>query len=259
MTPGERLRKIREDLGLSVRAVEAASSKIAERHGNQDYFVPISRLSDIETKGVLPNLYRLYTLSVIYREDYRTLLQIFDIHFDNAPADLEVASVRATHRANIFTSLSTVRMPTHLDPSFDPASTVSIGRMIVSWGTAPLSYLRRFSENQRFTYGFVGEDDWTMYPLILPGSFLQVDEAKQKITAGPWRSEYERPIYFLETRQGFTCCWCESNNRMLTLKPHPMSPVSTRILRLGTEVEVLGQVVGFAMRLDGRAAPEPPK
>jgi hypothetical protein len=250
---------MRETLGLSVRAVEAASIKIAERHANQDYLLPISRLSDIETKGVLPNLYRLYSLSVIYRVNIQELLRVFNVPLNDVAADIELSPVSVTHGVNIFDSLTHLRVPTRIDPSFDPESTVSIGRMIVSWGTAPLSYLKKFADNRKFTYGFVGESDWTMYPLILPGSFLQVDESKTKITGGPWRSEYERQIYFLETRQGFTCCWCELNGRMLTLKPHPMSPVQTRILRIGDEVEVLGQVVAFAMRLDRRDGTELPK
>jgi len=97
MTPGEQLRRMRELLGLPIRAVEAASSKLAERLGNPGYFIPISRLSDIETKGVLPSLYRLYSLAVIYRKDYREILSLFGIPEGNVAADLDVASVPVTH------------------------------------------------------------------------------------------------------------------------------------------------------------------
>jgi len=89
-----------------------------------------------------------------------------------------------------------------------------------------------------------------MYPLILPGSFVQVDESRNVITMKVWRSEFERPIYFVETRQGFVCAWCELSASMLTLKSHPMSPVPSRVLRLGSDAEIIGQVVGVAMRLD---------
>ena len=75
-------------LGLPIRAVEAASSKLAERLGNPGYFIPISRLSDIETKGVLPSLYRLYSLAVIYRKDYREILSLFGIPDGDVAADL---------------------------------------------------------------------------------------------------------------------------------------------------------------------------
>ena len=38
-----------------MRDVEAASGRIAARHGNEDFAISPSRLSDIETKGILPN------------------------------------------------------------------------------------------------------------------------------------------------------------------------------------------------------------
>ena len=52
MSPGDKLRSLRERLGLTLRDVEAASSRIAENHQNPDYTIPISRLSDIETKSI---------------------------------------------------------------------------------------------------------------------------------------------------------------------------------------------------------------
>lgn len=59
------LRVMRERLGLTMRDVEAASEKLAKLRGNEEYLVPISRLSDVETKGVTPSIYRLYSLAVI--------------------------------------------------------------------------------------------------------------------------------------------------------------------------------------------------
>ena len=65
MQPGTRLRRSRERLGLTMREVESASFRIAERHGNDEFAVCPSRLSDIETKGLVPSIYRLYSLSNI--------------------------------------------------------------------------------------------------------------------------------------------------------------------------------------------------
>jgi hypothetical protein len=65
---------VREQLGFTIRDVEAASVRIAEQHHSDDFAIPLSRLSDIETKGVTPSIYRLYTLSVVYRRDLREIL-----------------------------------------------------------------------------------------------------------------------------------------------------------------------------------------
>ena len=51
---GLNLRALRERLGLTMREVESASVRIAERHGNDEFAVSPSRLSDIETKGRFP-------------------------------------------------------------------------------------------------------------------------------------------------------------------------------------------------------------
>ncbi len=249
MAVGENLRQIRESLGLTIRDVEAASTRLAEKYGNPDYVISLSRLSDIETKGITPNIYKLYSFSVIYRRDFRELLGFYGVDLRKSGDDNDVVQIPRTHTLSSISG-GQVEVPVRLDPGFDTRTTSAMGRMIVKWGTVPLSALEQFKQRE-YTYGYVGTDDRTMYPLLLPGSFVQIDESRRKVEEGPWRSEYERPIYFLETREGFVCSWCEVNGSMLALRPHPMSPVRTRLFRYGSEVEVLGQVVGIAMRLNG--------
>ena len=93
LSSGQRLRALREELGLTIRDVEAASARIAARHSNEDFAISPSRLSDIETKGILPNVYRLYSLAVIYRRDLRELLGWFGIDLTETAADLALASL----------------------------------------------------------------------------------------------------------------------------------------------------------------------
>jgi transcriptional regulator with XRE-family HTH domain len=248
-TPGEQLRDLRERLGLTIRDVENASNRVAARHQSSEYSVSLSRLSDIETKGVIPSIFKLYSLSVIYRKDIRELLSLYGVDVENATDDIASVQPPRTHRLQALDDLNSVKMPVRLDPLFDLRTTDIVGRLIVKWGTVSLALLKQF-ELKRYSHAYIGTEDWTMYPLILPGSFVQIDESKTKVTKKLWRAEYQRPIYFVETREGFTCCWCELNGPILTLQPHPMSPSRTRTLRLGSEVEIVGQVVGIAMQLD---------
>jgi len=118
-----------------------------------------------------------------------------------------------------------------------------------------MAYLELFADD-RYTYGYIGSEDFTMYPILQPGSFVQVDEAKNKVGEGIWHSEFERPIYFVEMREGFTCCWCSMKRDSIVLQPHPLSPVSVRVLRYPQEAEVLGQVIGVAMRLGDWHSPD---
>ena len=261
---GQNLRVLREQLGLTMRDVETASSRIAEKHGNEEFLLPPSRLSDIETKALLPSIFRLYSLAVIYRRDFRELLTWYDVDLSTIPDDLDLSTPPNSHFSHALASVSDVKVPVRFDPGFDPRRTANFGRMVEKWGLVPLSYLEKFASRQ-FTYGYIGAEDLTMYPLLPPGAFVQVDESKTKVAESGWRSEYERPIYFVETRAGYTCCWCSVTSEELILQSHPLSPVPARVLKFPQEADIVGQVVGVAMRLgewrsvfDSSPAPKAP-
>lgn len=249
MIAGEKLRALRERLGLSIRMVESATEKLAIKYNNPDYFISLSRLSDIETKGIIPSIYRVYSLSVIYRADYHEVLQMYDLDLGRIPEDLTMFDTPNSGLVGALKRQEEAEIPLMMDPGFRAESTTLIVRMIQQWGTAPMALLKNFLD-RKYTYGYIGTTDWTMYPLLSPGAFVQIDEKRTRVEEGGWRSEYERPIYFVEMRDGFACCWCDLEGSVLTLRSHPMSPVKNRVVRLGAEAEILGQVVGIAMRLD---------
>src|SRR3954469_2103974 len=94
---GQRLRRARERLSLKFRDVELATQQIAERHDNQEFVVLISRLSDIETQGTLPSLYRLYSLCCIYRLDLNEVLSWYGIGTESMAADAGLIPIEKTH------------------------------------------------------------------------------------------------------------------------------------------------------------------
>jgi len=245
---GANLRSLRERLGLTMREVETASIRIAERHGSDEFSVSPSRLSDIETKGSVPSIFRLYALAVIYRCDVREILSWYGIDLTVSAADLNLSLPPRSHVTETLQGAFAVKIPTRLDPAFDPRRTSNLSRMVEQWGLVPLAHLSNFSD-EKYIYGYVGGEDFTMYPLLPPGTFLQVDESKSQVVQGVWRSEYERPIYFVETREGYVCCWCNLKGDQIVLQPHPLSPVTARVMRHPQEAEVIGQVVGIALKL----------
>ena len=255
LSAGKRLRELREQVGLTLRDVEIASTKLSESRGIADFVINPSRLSDIETKGVIPSIFRLYVLSVLYRADFTELLRVYGVDLSFTASDFSVCSPGKTHRMEMVTEKGSVQVPMKLDPAFDMSRSANLGRMIENWGAVPMQFLYELAK-KKYTYAYIGMQDLTMFPLLLPGSFLQVDEARNRVEEGPWRSEYERPIYFVETREGHVCCWCSVRRSEIVLQSHPLSPVAPRILKHPQEAEVLGQVVGVAMRLVGWYAPD---
>jgi transcriptional regulator with XRE-family HTH domain len=250
---GKRLRVLREQLGLTVRDVSAYSAQIAGKSGNRAYLLPLSRLFEIENKNVVPSAYRFYTLAVIYRRDIRVLMNWYGIDINQAPIDSAAVEIPNSHISDVAEFAGAAAMPITLVPSFDPVRTMNLGTMVQEWGLVPFSYLSQF-KTPKYSYGYIGNSDFTMYPILPPGCFVQIDESKDKIVRdGAWRSEYDRPIYFLETREGCRCCWCSLQNGYLTLQPHPLSREPVRSFRYPQDVEIIGQVVGVAMKLQDRS------
>jgi transcriptional regulator with XRE-family HTH domain len=248
LSAGVGLRQIRDQLGLTMRDVESASARISALHGSEEYLIPPSRLSDIETKGVVPSVFRFYSLAAIYRRPIRELLLIYGIDLSTVTNDWASSRPANSHVSGFEEETADCNVPIRFDPGFDLRQTSDLRRMVQEWGPVPFTFLNSLA-SQKYTYAFVGTEDYTMYPLLQPGSFIQVDESKRRVVSRPWRSEYERPIYFVETREGFACCWCSLRLNSLVLQPHPLSSAPVRVLKHPQEAEVIGQVVGVAMKI----------
>jgi transcriptional regulator with XRE-family HTH domain len=248
--PGQKLRRHRERLGLRVRDVEQASLKIAEKYHNDEFEVLINRLSEIENRNLLPSVYKLYSLSTIYRLDFKQVMEWYGVPLDNFPADATLVEVPQTHAISFRASAEAAALlPLSLDPGIDLSRTAYLSRMIQQWGKLPLLFLESLGVKEH-RYGFIGTDDWFMYPLLQPGTFVMIDEALRRVSNSGWTNEFERPIYFLEHRQGYVCGWCALNEDHLILQPHPASLSSPQVYNYPNEIEVVGQVTGIAMRLD---------
>src|SRR5271155_665141 len=89
----------------------------------------------------------------------------------------------------------------------DLKRTTYLSRMIQRWGKLPLMLLDSVDLKDH-RYGFIGTEDWFMYPLLQPGSLVMLDETRRKVVNSGWGNEFDRPIYFLEHRQGYACGWC---------------------------------------------------
>ena len=248
--PGQRLKRERERLNLRYRDVELASQTIANRHGNDEFIIALSRLADIENKGTVPSLYRLYSLCAIYRLDLKEVLRWFGIPLDDLILDSSQIDVEETHLVGFESNEEAdLVVPAAFGKDVDWLETGYLGRSLEQWGRFPVESLQHL-ELGKFRYGFIGSEDWSMYPMLAPGSFIQIDESKRKIAADGWTDEFDRPIYFLEHRSRYFCSWCSEAANSLILLPHPSSHRSAEVFRYPAEVEVIGQVVGVAKRLD---------
>ncbi len=256
--PGQKLRLVRERLSLRFRDVQDASQKIAEKRHNDDFIVLASRLSDIENKGVMPSVHRLYSLCAIYRLDFEEVLRWYGIDLSCLVDDGQSAEVPRTHELRSGAGrLGNVLFPLSLDPGFDPSRTSYLTRMIQRWGKIPLLLLDSLDLSGGLRYGFIGTNDWFMYPLVQPGSFVVIDESKRRIVNSGWTGELDRPIYFIEHRSGYYCGWCVQNQERIAMLPHPASGSMPLTFEAG-EVDIIGQVTAVAMPLSQPQNRRPP-
>lgn len=251
MNPGARLKEVRARLGITTREVAVFSKAIADAEGNEEFLISSPWLTQIENeREALPSIYKLFTLASIYGLSYPELLALYGVDTAKVKKYHAEMPVANTHLADFNSKerQAPLEIPIRFDAGLNLSHTNLLLRMIESWGTVPLEFIQHFDMRHRL-YGFVGLKDYTLYPLIRPGSFVEIDPDVKKPRRGVARSEFDRPIYFVDLRNEYACCWCELVEDKLVLLAHPLSPVKTRIFAFPKEAEIIGQVTGVAMRI----------
>ena len=77
--PREELKEIRVRLGITTRDVANLSQKIAETEGNPEFHISNAWLTQVENSDSVPSIFKLYSLSSIYRIKFTELLRIYGV------------------------------------------------------------------------------------------------------------------------------------------------------------------------------------
>ena len=260
MHPAKTLKDLRTRLGITVREVEEQSHRIAEAQGNPEFFVSNHWLTRLENTNAIPSIHKLFSLSAVYRVRLSEMLPMFGIDLPLLEKYQVETPPQQTHLINLeqVDPAKTVTFPVRFDPGFRVEETNLLSRMVQVWGEVPVALIRHL-DIRHGQYGYIGLQDLTMYPLLRPGSFVLIDGDLRDIRASQWRTEFDRPIYFVELRSGYACCWCEMRGDELLLIPHPLSARPHRHFP-AQEAEIIGQVTAVAMRIvDPPLSDAPPR
>lgn len=241
--PGLRLRQTREALGLTYRDVEKASYQIAVNRGRPDFILHISRLADIENRGVVPSLHKLYSLASILHLDPLEISGWYEAPFR-----------QTFHEGASFppprTSLSSFPVPPIL-PQLGEGAVASENTELLTrrpTSVVPMPQVET-SADGKHRYGYVGLSDRRMMPLLRPGSTVLIDTTLRCIEDADWSNEYDRPMYFVEIRNGYRCGWFQKDKYRLIMQPHTLSRCAPEAWRTPDDAEVIGQVVGVVSYL----------
>ena len=238
---GVRLREIRQKWGLTLREVEERSIQLAQESGERSYQISASWLDRVEREGRRLSAVKLIVLAVIYSIPSEQLLAFC------APSSSDAQSLESISRPNTTLLLTGGSLEEHakrwLPESITSAPIPDQTSLLSAEDHLPSHYRR----------GVIGRQDKTLDPMVRPGSIVLINTQRRAIaTRREWKSEFDRPIYFLLTRTGYICGWCDLDKEAewLTLVPHPLSYASSCRWKYRKEVEVLGRVAVILLRLD---------
>ena len=89
-----------------------------------------------------------------------------------------------------------------------------------------------------------------MVPLLRPGSVVLVDTGVRDLADDYWTSEHDRPIYFVDVRNGYRCGWFQEIGSRLIMHPHTLSRCLQESWQQPNEAEIVGKVIGVVMRFN---------
>jgi transcriptional regulator with XRE-family HTH domain len=249
---GKRLRAAREHLCLSIREVEDISREISVKMNAPDYFISRTWLGALETGKLKLNIYRLQSLSLIYRLGLDEILSFFGVDIRDAGSEPTFVGLPHTYLVTptLGGAKSTLVAPLELREKVDFGITNLVSRMFRSWGEIPVELLHHMDWRNSL-YGYIGIEDRTLYPMLRPGSFVQIDSHQTKVEPDGWRDEFERPIYFVELRDTYVCSWCEVDGSQLVLLPSAQSGKKARHIRYPGDADIVGRVTAVTMHIAG--------
>ena len=227
MPAGEKLKSLRNKRNITVRDVEQASRRIADVKGDKRFCISNGWLAQLENGASEPSICKLFSLSVIYHTNFLDLVRLYNVDVDDREKYEPVAD---PHLTQLMSN----------NNGGNGHSTELTGAMS-AWQLAGGE-----EHAPSIIYGHLGSSDLTMYPMIRPGALLKIDTSQDKLVAGTWRNEYERPIFFIELREAFACGWCELQGNQLLLIPHYSSPASVRHFTYPREAEIVGRVIRYS-------------
>jgi transcriptional regulator with XRE-family HTH domain len=247
---GKRLRAVREGVHLKVREVEELSKKIAERRSSSQYYISHAWLTEAENGKFRPTIYKLYSLSTIYNIHVDEILAFWGVNIGDIPKEQRSILLPRTHLLgpHLQRPEQTIRIPVEVREHVHFEKTNLVRRMFREWDDVPVGLLRQM-DLENSLYGYIGLNDYTLYPLIRPGSFVEIDALQNRVQSGRWENEFRRPIYFVELRDIYVCSWCEIAEDRLVLLPYTRSGQQVRQVRYPGDAEIVGRVTAVAMSL----------
>lgn len=241
MSMGKWIRQVREDRFIKRSDIEHVSSLIAEARGNSEYYISSEDLAEIEN-GSVPTIHQIYSFAICMKVTCEQLLRLFgiDVHKTGGsgvqPAEADVDAPLLDDPEDD----SGLRL--NFDAQISLRETYLLGPDPELWGNVPEEVQKKLHP-ACYRYAFVGFRDDTMADILPPGSLVEIDQEQREVRPGQGKSLWSRPIYLVQHRYGYCCCWCQQDGEELTLVPHPLSHQKAMHFKMPQQALIIGKAV----------------
>lgn len=244
--PGALVRRARARAGLTLGEASRLSRRISFTLGNQQYAIAESTLSEYEAQDLPPrHLEKVITLCLVYGIGLADFVAASE-----TPSELLGNEAIPAHLLPESHNALADGCQQRLAGCDDPGDCVPLlphpGDLpwFLQTALADLSGIQRPSVRDFFLLS----GDQPFLPPHTQGSWLAlVNRRKRKPVRLPSRTSWQQPAYLLLLRNGeYQCACCSAERENLVLYPASDSRRVPEQLRLGRDVEVVGQIVALA-------------
>jgi transcriptional regulator with XRE-family HTH domain len=239
--PGKQIREMREGRLIKPSDVERITRAIADAKGNPDFYVPHSTLADIEA-GSIPSIHKLFSLAIALGVSLDEVLRPFGVDPEEVASygvERRPEALRLTKGEGLEPGF---RFQLNFDVNSNPQQTTLLRGQPQEMETLHPRLQARL-DPRRYRYAMIGSKDDSMADLLPPLSLVEIDTTQATVQVGAWRTLRDRPIYLVWHTDGYACCWCQLDDRELTLLPHPLSLQPVRRFKMGRQATVIGRVI----------------
>jgi hypothetical protein len=241
--PGRLIRRARSRAGLTLREASQLSRDVSQRLRDKRYLIAESSLSEYEAQDELPrHLEKVVTLGLIYGIG----LLDFAIASGTLAEELGHEAIPAEFLTRRATAPFREPLPATGETPSLPRASGQIARLY-------RDLQNELQGNARTTlrdfFWLNGQQPYL--PRYTEGSWLAlVNRRKKKPARLPSLPAWQQPAFMLLLRNGkYLCACCSLDSGTLMLHPESQSLRVPEPLRLGRDVEVIGQIVALARKI----------
>jgi hypothetical protein len=248
-SPGVLVRRARRRSGLTLREASLLSRRVSQFLDDEQYAIAQSTLSEYEVQNAPPrHLEKVITLCLIYG------FPLIDVAAASgtAPEDLG----RSVIPPEFLPTSDTTTAPRSQPFSSDRGELGAASSVLRRFGEIPWFLRSSLADLSGIPRPSLRDFFWLdgihpFLPAHTQGSMLTlVNRRKKKPLRLPAVPSWQQPAYVLLLRSGqYLCACCSLDGETLALYPESEGTRGPEQLRLGKDVEVIGQIVALARRI----------